>query len=650
MLRKKILHMSLLIAIIALTGCVGSNNSGTGNNSVTTVSNSAKLSQVKIQFKQQTAHSPVIAYVLLEKGSLDYLNDTLLSQIRNKEVKFNRLVLSFVNPNFSLDNFNAASGNLDDLLSSSGMLSKDQVNPGDGQKLKNIIATLHENNIQVYFAIGGWAYSCYDQNNPKGNCTTNFPLTTDMYSNFNKAVTNPTTKVADVDLSRLPNNVQPLSALTTKQYTGAWTKLAQIYGGNGVDLDYEENWFASEVTYYYGDSFRTAIPTWASTPNGPFILPLSVIKYATYLKELAISSKVDGLGAPTTAAPAPAAYNIHNDVGGAMYWCAVHAYGSALCDGSSNLDKPRDISNQVVAGNLKGLLYDMAHYNAPEVKTYAGTAVGQTRTLNYDGLTDSNGNGLFNGVIDGLDSIDIMTYDLDDGYDTVSGSWCIGKVKGQFSSRDPSTDGYKDVECSIPSQAQTLVEMFKQGVIDSPLVVTKPHLAFGLEAGFPNYPINIDPSLDGGGNEKIADPHYRWNDKFVAFDLPLMNLSDSDHAVLDTLAKTSQTSDLGNGTPDIHSEYLEVTKDLFTRMKNAGADSVILWSLNNADFNQHLATKDYKLLKEPSWDYQQYVNQQWLSFSNAYSKYLYTDVLGILFTRSATPEQMLNIAADNLPQ
>ena len=50
-----------------------------------------------------------------------------------------------------------------------------------------------------------------------------------------------------------------------------------------------------------------------------------------------------------------------------------------------------------------------------------------------------------------------------------------------------------------------------------------------------------------------------------------------------------------------------------------------------------------------SWDYGQYLQLIWSSFGNTYAKFGYTnDVLGVLFNKSATPEQILEIANTNL--
>jgi len=240
-----------------------------------------------------------------------------------------------------------------------------------------------------------------------------------------------------------------------------------------------------------------------------------------------------------------------------------------------------------------------------------------------------------NNLLDGVYAVAPMTYDLDDGYDGVGGSWCIGKVNGHWSARDPLTAGYHNVDCALSVQVEILVKMWDQEVLAK--VSPKPLLAFGLEAGFPNYPINIDDDLPGGGTD-IKDPHYRWNDPFVVFGIPLRDaITEDDMKILNALKPKLQKSD-SLGVADIHSAFLLVGKNLFDKMQSADASSFILWSLANSEYSDHLGPK--------SWDYQQYTSKQHASFGTDYSKWGYTDdILRIIFTYAASPEDILKANA-----
>jgi hypothetical protein len=577
-------------------------------------------------FAADNAHK-ITSYLLLERDaaqgtdSLNYLNQTLIPSIQKGTLHTDRLVLSFMDPGMNLAKVNKdlASHDLQNVLIDAGIFSADNIQQGDGEQLKKAVQTLQGQGVQVLFAVGGWAYSCKNPAHPQSNCTSNFPLTSDMAADFSRA----NLKLNNEQL----NQIQPVSKDTTKSYTDTWVQVAKEFGATGIDLDYEENWFVAETSFM--DPQLTINPSWASAPNGPFVIPYAVIKYAKIIKSLEESSKPHGFSV-TMAASAAGAYNIHDYIGGSDFWCPISdEWGNKVC----GQPFAKDQSKFTIGGNLKGILYDMANYKAINDKTFQGKK--------YPFVYNDD---IFAGLMNGIDSINVMTYDLDDGYDAVNASWCIGKRDGQFSSRDPNTEGYKDIDCSLVSQTETIIEMYSQNVMKN-IEGAKPHLGFGLEAGFPNYPINIDPSLAGGGNiEKDKDPsqdgHYRWNDPFIAFGIPMNPMTASDEKSMSTWLKlpSHQKSDVFNGAADNHSSFLIVNNDLFSRMQKAGADSMILWSLYNDDYNQHLS----KL----SWDFQQLNPFTAKTFARAYSKYDYdkADALAMIFKYAATPEDMLQVA------
>lgn len=575
-----------------------------------------------------TSHKTT-SYLLLERDaaagvdSLDYLTQTLVPAIQKGTLRTDRVVFSFMDPNMNLNKvkIDLARQDLDQVLIDAGVLSQASLKQGDGTRLKAAVLDLKKQGVQVFFAVGGWAYSCKNTAKPQSNCTSNFPLTSDMVTDFSDA---------KLTMSpRILNAIQPVSSSTTKDYTDMWVQVAQAFDTAGVDLDYEENWFVAETTFY--DPQLAINPSWASTPNGPFVIPYAVIKYAQIIKSLTASAAASGM-AVTMAASAAGAYDIHDNIGGSNFWCPISdASGNKAC--VAHLDPVPDQSQFNIGGNLKGILYDMANYQALNNQTYQG----KKYPFVYN-------DALFAGLLNNVESINVMTYDLDDGYDGVTASWCIGKVDGHYASRDPNTPGYQDIDCSLVSQMQTIIQMYTDNVM-SVLSGSKPHLGFGLEAGFPNYPVNIDASLPGGGNitkdkDPTTDGHYRWNDPFIAFGIPMNAMSDADKKVMvDWLGLPShQISDVSSGTADKHSSFLTVNNDLFAMMQNAGADSIILWSLYNDDYNQHLS--------KASWDYQQLTPLNVKAFARDYTTYDYnkSNMLSLMFKYASTPEDMLQIA------
>ena len=97
------------------------------------------------------------------------------------------------------------------------------------------------------------------------------------------------------------------------------------------------------------------------------------------------------------------------------------------------------------------------------------------------------------------------------------------------------------------------MQQFAQNVLGQ-ITGNKPVLAWGIENGFPNYPINLNKDLAGGGTTgaNTKSPFYRWNDPWSAVDVPLKgSASTADLATLDAWLKAHQTSAV-NKMPDNH--------------------------------------------------------------------------------------------------
>jgi hypothetical protein len=558
----------------------------------------------------------IISYLLVQRSpssgidALRYLENNLIPRVQSGDVHLDRLVFSFIDPSMKPDEVTNAK-NLTELMAVSGLLPNAE--GSDGETLKRCITSLKALNVTSYFAVGGWAYSCFDpaRVGDQPSCSSNFPLTPDATAEFRRS------GLTD-DVSR----VQPIANSSLSAYAAAWTHVTSSFGAEGVDLDYEENWFASQCSFHF--PVLTVVPTWSRIPDGPFAIPYSVIKFTQILQFLKTAAAAANLKV-SIAAASVGAFDIHDNIGGSNYWCPVTLKSSPsthVC-GQSAQYTMRDVD---IGGNLKGIFYDMTHY----------TELNAKYKFKYNAT-------LMEGALSNLDALSLMTYDLDDGYDGIGASWCIGELSGNhYTSRDPSLPEYSGIDCSMISQNAVLVKMFNENVVARIPAGARPHLAFGLEAGFPNYPINIDPVLPGGGTDS-ANPRYRWNDPFIMFSLPLLEtISQSDMAVLTALQPRLQSSDVNSAVPDIHAQFLVINKAMFDSMKSAGADSLIVWSLYNADFNDHLGPD--------SWDFEQFQAGNHSAFGTCASQWGYTDaVLRVLFANAVTPENMLNAAYKYLP-
>jgi len=272
------------------------------------------------------------------------------------------------------------------LISASGMMDDPQ--PGDGNSLKESISSLSANKVDVYFALGGWAASCLDPalasaGIPQPGCTSNFPMTSNVVSWFTQA-----------NLKGDMSKIQPVSKYTMAQYTAAYIHIVTSFGAQGIDLDYEEYWFAAETGFLYPTLARGG-----ELPDGPMTMPYSVIKYAAWLKGVSTAATAAGITV-SIAAPAMGPFNIHDGIGGCSYWCPVTKLNdpdSSVCGQSSQYTyKQVDVD-----GYIKGNFYDMANY----------------KSINNKGYNWKYPDELMNNLLQDIHTIAPMTYDLDDGYD-----------------------------------------------------------------------------------------------------------------------------------------------------------------------------------------------------------------------------------------
>lgn len=524
------------------------------------------------------ANAPVVGYVLLDNATINTMNTS-------KKPAVDRIIFSFLNPGMDPGAVKA------DRVGTPQYMSDIGLNGIDYKSLSHLIAKLKSENIQVFFSVGGWLYSEApgDAENDGTNFgirpvtstqisglqqgqtlyASNFPYTSDMSSTYQTL--------------NLPyiSNVESIArnqkgSLSTDDFTKTWVKVAQDFGANGLDLDYEENWFSQAYT--------TAAPhyaDWRWSSNGPVENTYSSVKYAMYLHSLEANAQKNNL-LVSIAAPAIGAFDIHevtqsDYAAGNWYW-----------------------NNGQGSGTLKGVIYDIANYNKIS-GTHGQDPDFPGHQQDFAKIFELNGTNIL--ASSNLNEIGVMTYDLDDGYqnhpydntsDSVNSNYCIGwNTQGHPVARDtkPADAGTVNVDCSVASQAQAIMKSYQTALADF-----STNLHAGLEVAYPNYPINISANLVGGGDNTTSS-RYRWNDPYLPFSIPVVTNPDnslfncnnmeaivnSEAGVISEMPYCSATT--GNYPP----QFLNVTQFLFS-MKNLGANvnGIIIWSLNNQEYQQVL--------------------------------------------------------------
>ncbi len=437
----------------------------------------------------------VIAYALL--GSPADIT-TLEKQIKTykENYPFTQLDISFMSPTMkpSAIKSDIKNNNLGDLLSDAFFAVDGQppyytAKKATGEALKALISTLTTNKIKVYFSVGGWAYSVGNLYAPK--YVTTFPLTKDIVTDISKYPLMSKGKVTTETIySKLAANKPPeeshtaLDSYTTTDLTDAWVAVARAFGANGIDLDYEEQWLPAQVANL-GMTSPFYDPSNWHYPGHPVVKNNFVtIKYAAYLQALENSANSNGspLGV-SIAAPSIGAFNVNEESG--FGWKAGNFFWPA---------------GQTAP--LKGVIYNMLHPTESDVGLTANASL----------FKNNKGENILNG----LSSLDVMSYDLDDG-DTYLGQtseWCLGFQNGYPVASAPNNGGIDNNSCSIYDQTIAISKAYNK--LKPTLTVP---INMGMEAYFPNYHITPKGPLGQTGYKTAAQ--YRWNDPFIVFDIPM---------------------------------------------------------------------------------------------------------------------------------
>ncbi len=572
--------------------------------------------QINKSPKISNVNAPVVAYVLLD-------NNTITQMLSAPKPAADRIIFSFLDPAMDPAAVNA------DKVGSSQYMTDIGLSGIDYTNLSNLINKLKSENIQVFFSVGGWLYS--EAPGDAQNSTTNFGIRTVTSAQIPSLKNGQTLQASNypftsdmettyqsIGLSYEPS-VESIATdstvpLTTDDFTKTWVKVANDFGVNGIDLDYEENWYSQAYT-----SIAPHYADWRWTSNGPVENTYASVKFGMYLRSLETNAKANGL-LVSIAAPAIGAFDIHevtqgDYAAGNWYW-----------------------NTGVGTGTLKGVIYDIANYN--NIKGTHGNDPDfpshQAELANIFTLDGANILANTN-----LNEIGVMTYDLDDGYQnhpyddtssSVNSNYCVGwNSSGHPVSRDTKAgdEGTVDINCSIASQAQAIMQSYQAALAAFPT-----NLHFGLEVAYPNYPVNISAELVGGGDDN-TNSRYRWNDPYIPFSIPVTSAPNINNFSCDNIKTivASQGAPLtempyctqatGNFTP----AFLNVNTYLNNMKKLGGSvNGIIVWSLYNQEYTQVLLSDASNPNKNAVF------SQDYLGYSNAISNVL---------TVAATGQQIL---------
>ncbi|TXI93108.1 MAG: hypothetical protein E6Q33_04575 [Neisseriales bacterium] len=360
----------LASAISALYAC------SEGSEASTTTNPTIQANQ-QLNIANSNANSKVVAYL----NSLDFqvpsVESATLANLTGGTWPVTQVNIAFMKPHST---FNIDTAKDSDLANSNtGLSFASDYTLGD---LKAFIGQLKAKGITVYISVGGWDYSCY-VSGTNGTITDyynadlggsnyceppqdgyiqadyNFdPTRFDFFPNpldyaengvplFDKSLTNP--------------DLQDTIA-QAKQYIQNWVDFAKYVGASGVDLDYEET--------YYADLSHVASPY---NTTGSYSIKFGSQKFASILYNLEQDAKASGLGVSIAAVPV----------------------------GSVNIDADNGTNGQLNwGGNLKGIYYQLE--STSDVPTPSGLPAAATLFSN-------------------LSLIGVMTYDLDT---TIMSGYC----------------------------------------------------------------------------------------------------------------------------------------------------------------------------------------------------------------------------------
>ncbi|KAI8621958.1 hypothetical protein BC830DRAFT_12345 [Chytriomyces sp. MP71] len=282
-------------------------------------------------------NSEVIAYLLLEPATaLPKLNALAVNP---HALPFTRLVLSFIRPDmvYIPSSFTLERTGLEVVNASSaswaGVNNASNFNDYGFAELKKLVTILQAGGIEVFLSVGGWNFNCFAYlymkysiayfvvgpnawklNGDPSSCTPNNQFcyvcepptegtTLADFAIFPEPTDSPTWQAAQAYISSNPlapraewhpeivggsvYNATKTNYTVIVPGTAMWKMLqrdpyqdvvylAKDLGVSGIDLDYEEIWHA--------DTFRTA-----DSPQGPFHLDQTVLKYTAIARDLMIN-------------------------------------------------------------------------------------------------------------------------------------------------------------------------------------------------------------------------------------------------------------------------------------------------------------------------------------------------------------------------
>ncbi len=414
-------------------------------------------------------YSPeVTAYYLSDSKGQTYADlnalKTLIDSIKmEKGTNFNKLVLSFVQP--SLMNYQSYS------LACTGLfgyfcdradvqkIQEQHNNPAakiDFTTLKSYIKQLHDLGVDTYLAVGGWNFSCDPVLYPKS--LRAMGLSGDCGPKDATYDTFPNPEVA----ARFDDKATRTQAQLAYENL---VKLTYDLGAAGIDLDYEEFWHAdlNSHTWKVPDSY-SANQLAKEYPNQD--IPYNVLidnfgKDYAYTEGGSISLGSPGIMPDTVTKFGDIIKTIHHYIElidpNLKLSAALPAVGATpimMSKWGLDPNTTYDVGAPWYHGNLKGLMYELAHKDID--------------TANM------------------LDSMAVMSYDL-----SKKDGQYIGKTDlvGQVSFY---MNEYKNwLKSDTPRQE--IVDA--SGIIKPAKYHLKGKLSFGFEVGKPGYPQNDQDAL-----------------------------------------------------------------------------------------------------------------------------------------------------------
>ncbi|WP_299011649.1 hypothetical protein [uncultured Shewanella sp.] len=506
---------------------------------------------------------PVTAYILLtDSGSLEKLHELATEAEAGTDINFNRLNIAFAKPIALTYSTDSVSDNNTALIND-GILSQTALDAYPSFDFKSDVTALKNAGIQVMLSIGGWNYSqCTEAS--IANCDddySHFPLSPDVTDSSISIPYSADIQETDADFSDIIKS---------------WAEFASAFG-IGLDIDYEENWYQAEYLDAYNSSLLQQEISYGAQANvGPYVIPEVVEKLGFILQEVEEQmytiNQANNTDLPVTiAGSAVGAFNIHTDNGdaGNLFW---YTTGTGTT-------------------NTKGLYYDLLHMKDTDIADFEKYYQSKNDDGSYSLLSIFekfpylllNSSGASSQALTGLNSLGVMTYDLDDGAvinidGSYQGYWCIG------------TDSVgSGTDCSIASQTSAIITMYRT-MYDDAGSDNVPYINMGVEIGIPNYPIKADEI-----ESSTTSGTFPWNDEYLVYDIPVIS-TDGLPSYGDTPVNSAYAQDGSTTSP--HAYYLNVNADdedsIFQVVgKNegngTGADGVIFWELNNPWYNYDIS-------------------------------------------------------------